>query len=535
MKRKILLPLAFFLLAGLVFNTGCQKGDLVDNPNIAGSSTLIPTSLILNHITSNLMFGDEQPWGDGYKFGQYWLSNYSYYRGGNTYNWSTTEDTYTGTFKYASALQVQAKAQNSTINNPYSALALFFEAYGGIFNAERIGDCPFSQASNASIITPKFDVQHDIYKSALAKLDSANTLMGAYIAAGGSGTIAGDVLFNGTGSGALTAAQWQKVINAYTLRVLVSLSKRAVDNADLNVISQFNKIVTNPTQYPLLGSNSDNLTYVFNTINPYPIKARGNQPYNKYANMCKPFMSVLSTTQDPRIFLFATPAPALIAGGKTLGDFTAYVGADYNLTQPVILNSSDPVTGIYSFANGARYYATTDGKTADPFIIVGFVEQQLNIAEGLNRGWAPSLTTATYYNSALAAGFSLFGLTDGKSVPVSDLAGNTLGNVTISISNFNTLNAYAGDNANGLTQILNEKYIAYFNNAGYEGFYQWRRTGVPAFSQGGAGIGTPSNNIPRRWQISSAEQTYNSANYTASVTSQFGGTDDVTKDTWLTK
>jgi hypothetical protein len=135
----------------------------------------------------------------------------------------------------------------------------------------------------------------------------------------------------------------------------------------------------------------------------------------------------------------------------------------------------------------------------------------------------------------LAAGFSLLGLKDGQSVPVSDLAGNILGNVIISIANFNTLNAYAGDNATGLAQILNEKYVALFNNSGYEGFYQWRRTGIPTFSQGGVGIGTPTSNIPRRWQISSNEQAYNSANYTASITSQFGGKDDITQDTWLTK
>jgi len=537
MKRKILLPLAFLIMVGLVFNTGCQKGNLVDNPNIAGPGTLIPVSLLFNHLTSNLMFGDEQPWGNASNFGQYWLSNYSYYRGTNFYNWSTTEDPYTGNLKYAIALKQQAKAQFPTINNPYYALGLFFQAYSGIWITQRVGDCPYSQASGTSI-TPKFDTQHDIYKLALSQLDSANTLMAAYIAAGSgnaSGTISGDVFFNGTGSGPLTCAQWQKVINAYTLRVLVSLSKRAVDNADLNVISQFNKIVTNPTQYPLMSSNNDNCIYQFNTVNPYPIKARGNQPYNKYADMNKTFMSILSSTQDPRVFLFATPAPSLVAGGKSISDFTAYVGADDNSTQASILNSSDPVTGIYSFANNSRYYATTNGSTADPFIIFGFPEQQLNIAEGLNRGWAPSLTTATYYNSGLAAGFSSLGLTDGQMVPVTDLNSNVLGMVKVNISNFNTLNAYAGDNATGLAQILNEKYVALFNNSGYEGFYQWRRTGIPAFSQGGAGIGTATGNIPRRWQISSAEQTYNNANYTASITSQFGGTDDLTKDTWLTK
>jgi len=538
MKMKIFYPLALLILfAGLVFNTSCQKGNLVDNPNIAGTSTLIPVSLIFNHITATMMLGDEQPWGTAYNNGQYWLSNYSYYRGTNFYNWSTTSDQYQ-LLKYAVALNKQAAAQFASKNNPYYALSLFFKAYSGIWTAQRVGDAPYSQAGSETVLTPVFDKQHDIYKLALAQLDSANTIMGVYnglTASNASGTIGGDVLFNGSGSGPLTSLQWQKVINAYTLRVLVSLSKRATDNADLNIPGQFNKIVTTPTQYPLMASNADNLQYLFNTaVNPYPIKARGNQPYNKYQDMNATFMNILSSTQDPRVFLFATPAPALIKAGKSIGDFTAYVGADIGVSQPTLLNNSDPGTGLYSFANGARYFNTSDGKTADPFIIFGFPEQELNIAEGINRGWAPGLSTATYYNAALAAGFSVLGLTDGQSVSVSDANANILGKVTISIANFNTVNAYLGDNAAGLAQILNQKFVAYFNNCGWEGFYQWRRTGIPAFSQGGVGIGTTNSLIPRRWQISSSEQTNNAANYTSSL-SQFGGKDDITVDTWLTK
>ncbi|WP_457832664.1 SusD/RagB family nutrient-binding outer membrane lipoprotein, partial [Staphylococcus aureus] len=79
-----------------------------------------------------------------------------------------------------------------------------------------------------------------------------------------------------------------------------------------------------------------------------------------------------------------------------------------------------------------------------------------------------------------------------------DGTNTNLGSVTLDVATFLTNVAYAGDNAAGLTQILNQKFLAFWMNSGYESFYQWRRTGVPAFGQGGVGVGTPGNTIPLR-------------------------------------
>lgn len=54
-------------------------------------------------------------------------------------------------------------------------------------------------------------------------------------------------------------------MNSYRLRVLISLSKRAADNADLQIPQQFAAIVNNPSQYPLLSSNADNWAFKFNS------------------------------------------------------------------------------------------------------------------------------------------------------------------------------------------------------------------------------------------------------------------------------
>lgn len=538
MKYIKIIPAAIMLISGVLSFGGCQKGDLIDNPNVAGGNSLIPVSLILNHLTANLVRPTEEAWGDAYKYSQYFNSNYQYYRGTNFYNWTNTADTY-DILKYATALQAQSKSQFSNPVNKYAALAKFFKAYGAIWLSNRVGDIPFSQAVNPMILKPKYDTQHDVFKQGLALLDSANTMMAAV----GNGTAVLDA--NGDIFG-LTNLQWQRVINTYRLRVLISLSKRAADNADLNIPGQFAAIVSNPTLYPIMTGNSDNMTYKYNAaFNPYPIKARGNQPYNNFANMGKTFMDILTGSQDPRTFLFATPAPVQIAAaplgnGKAVSDFTAYVGSDNNLSQTTVLfnNAADSPTkpGQYSFANYNRYYTTADGSTCEPLTVIGYAEMCFNIAEAINRGWV-SGTSATWYLNGINASLKGYSLAEGQSLTVGDVNGKALGTVQISIARFlaNPAVVYNGDNAAGLAQILTQKYVSFFINSGYEAFYNNRRTGLAAFSQGGAAIGTVSGMIPRRWEYPAGEISGNSANYQTALTAQYSGTDDISKDMWLTK
>jgi hypothetical protein len=70
-------------------------------------------------------------------------------------------------------------------------------------------------------------------------------------------------------------------------------------------------------------------------------------------------------------------------------------------------------------------------------------------------------------------------------------------------------------------------------NSGLEGYYQWRRTGVPVFSTG-PGTGN-SNVIPLRYQYPSSEIATNKDNYTAAVASQYAGKDDINAQMWIIK
>jgi hypothetical protein len=553
MKLKSFIPLTLSLAIGLVSITGCQKGDLIDNPNVAAGNATVPSTLILNHLTATLIGNTaqpfeayEQPFEISTTAGQYVLSNYQYYRGNNNYNYGTTIDSY-GILKYAIALQAQSTQQLGNQTNKYFAIGQFFKAYAGIWLAQRVGDIPFSQAGNPAILTPKYDTQESVYQQCLALLNSANTLMTPLLNSG-SKFDAGDIF-------GLTYLQWQKVINTYTLRVLISLSKRAEDTPSLNIPQTFANIVNNPGTYPVMTSISDNVIYTFSAaFNEYPIFQQGDQPYNNFANMGEAYINVTAPEQDPRLYVVATPAPALVAGGKAVSDFTAYVGSDDNSTLPTLLNNSN--NGAYSYTSYNRYYTSNAGALAEPFTFIGYSELCFNIAEGINRGWATGQSSTTWYDNGINASLAVYGITDGETVAIgypllsTNTAinpkllgqGATWGTATVNLPQFMANVAYVGDNANGLAQIFTQRYIAMFANSGWEPFYEWRRSvsttypnGLPAWDQGGAGIGTINNLLPRRWEYPTNEAVDNATNYKAALESQFGGTDDPTKDTWLTK
>ena len=339
MKNKWIYKVAVILTTGFVLSSCNRDDSLTNNPNARPEDALVPAGLILNHITANLIKSHEMPFAQAYKTGQYYVSNYSYYWGGNAYNWSNTDDEYE-TYFYSIKMEDQAKKLGDPAKvSFYLALSKFFKAYSSIWLSQRVGDIPMTDAGNISNLTPKYDSQKDVYKKSLTLLDDANTLFGNIFATYPNlkNTVAdpsGDIF-------GLTYYQWQKVINSYRLRVLISLSRRADDTPDLNIKGQFATILGNLSQYPVMESNSDNMMYRFNTsYNPYPIYTSRSYTYG--ANIGKTILDITTATQDPRTFVFATPAPAKYkVGGLAISDFSAYVGASTNTAQSVLFAGTD--------------------------------------------------------------------------------------------------------------------------------------------------------------------------------------------------
>ncbi len=356
----------------------------------------------------------------------------------------------------------------------------------------------------------------------LAWLEEANADLTALIASGA--TMNGDYFLGNN------IAAWQKVVNSFTLRVLISLSKKETD-PELNIKAKFNAIVSNPIQYPVMTSLDDNLKYVYNSAyNPYPKNPTSKGRDIHRENVGSVFLSIATALNDPRTFAVATPAPAEIALGKTFDDFSAYVGADAGLGMSDLGNNAQG--GKYSYVNPLRYYADFAGSNAEPAIIIGYPELCFNIAEGINRGWT-SGSADTWYNNGITASMNHMGITEGSSIDVADIQNTLYGTVTgISIAAYLAQPAvqYQGGAA-GLTQILEQKYLAFWQNSNWEAFFNQRRTGVPVFSAG-PGSGN-ANKIAVRWQYPVAETTANKANYDAAVQRQYAGKDDLDGTMWI--
>jgi len=520
---KIITILCFIVGIGAA---GCKKqfNDYVNNPN---QPQTVPAYLLLRQIESDM---NVEPGGDADKFCQFTLSSYTYY-GTNEY-WTGAANLNYGTLRNVVAMETEA-AKASGPNNPYSALAKFFKAYFFIGMTLKVGDLPMSEAlKQLENTTPKYDSQKDIFKQSLQLLEDANSQITTLINSANV-SLLGDFYFKENVSSPkdpiTSLRQWQKVINTFKLRVLIHLSQKETD-ADLGVKQKFADVLTNPTKYPLMTGMGDNLEFVHNsTTNLYP---NNKQNFgNDATRLCvaATWLNNLAALNDLRAMKVADPARGL---GFADTSYKSFVGASNG--EAVGTMGGKVIAGLYSTIGRKRYY---DGLTGENTFIIGYPEMCFNIAEGINRGWATG-NAKDWYERGIKSMFGFYGINDGANT-VTFLKPNALLGDYVSYNiNFNYADyfaqpavQYAGNTTAGLTQILLQKYLAFGRNSGYEAYYQWRRTGVPAFLTG-PGIGN-SNVIPLRYQYPSNEKQTNGTNYTAAVQSQYGGNDNINAKMWV--
>jgi len=525
MKTNKLIALLFAVI--VIIASSCTKTfeEYTQNPN---QPTSVPAYLLLRQIENNVMV---YPGGDEEKWSQYTLSTYTYY-GTNEY-WSGSANLDYNTLKNIAAMETEA-AKSTPGVTPYSALAKFFKAYIFVNMSLKVGDLPMSEAlKGLATPTPKYDSQKQIFIQSLQLLEDANTQLTSLIASSNT-SLLGDFYFQERISGgvdALTALKkWQKVVNSFKLRVLIELSKKTADT-DLNIKQKFADVYNNPAKYPIMTDLSDNWEYAYNPNYNYYPNNKGNYGFDAL-RLCvgSTWLNTLSSLNDLRAMKVADPARGL---GFADTSFKSFVGGGAG--EDMSLLGGNIVALKISPIGRKRYY---DGFTGENTFLVGYPEMCLNMAEAINRGWI-SGSADTWYQKGVKAMFAFYGITDGAN-NVSFLKGTAPGdyvNYSVNFSFANYFNQadvkYAGDNATGLNQILTQRYLALARNSGLEGYYQWRRTGVPVFNKG-AGTGN-SNVIPLRFQYPSSELSTNKANLTTALGSQYGGKDDINAAMWIIK
>jgi len=402
----------------------------------------------------------------------------------------------------------EAKRIGLPENNPYSAIGKFFMAYFYIDMSLRLGDLPMTEALQMlDNVTPKYDAQKMIFKQALTWLDESNSGLQLLIN-NLDKTLSGDFMLDHD------LKKWQKVVNTYKLRVLMTLSKKESD-ADLNVKAQFAAIVGNPAKYPVMMSLTDNLEFTFNSsTDKYPLNQDNYGQTATRNNMSATYLNTLVLLKDPRTFIVADPAPAKIASGLTAQDYEAYVGASSGESLDDM--STKMLNGQYSSISRSQYYSSYTG---EPCIQIGYPEFCFNMAEAITRGWVTG-NAEEFYVNGIKASWTFHGVTS-----VNDKWNDYYTQASVKLST-------TPDKA--IEQIVTQKYLAFFQNSGWEAYNNYRRTGIPVFL---TGPGTAnSGRIAKRWQYPSSERTSNSDNYNAALTSQFGGTtDDINAEMWVNK
>jgi hypothetical protein len=513
----------------ILLATGCSKKfeDYSQNKNLPQS---VPPGLVLRSTLNSLVVF---PGGFEDKADQNIASNYTYY-GDNKY-WTGSATLNYSQLANVLAMEAEARMAVGSDNNPYHALGFFLRALFFVNMSVKVGDLPMSEALlGTKNPAPKYDTQKDIFRQSLAWLDSANTMLAGFIN-NGFLEFSGDWYYQETSTyadatGRNALIEWQKVVNSFKLRVLIELSKRADDAADLNIKQQFADIVSDPVKYPIFTSNADNLQYVYNnTYNYYPDNP-GNYGNNAdRLNLGSTLETTLGQLRDIRAMIFGEPARGLGHSDTSYESFAGGpLGADLSLL--ATLNGAKQIS-VYNYNH---FYSTY---TAEPTLILSYGEVCFSIAEGINRGWVTG-DAAAWYANGIKAMFGFYGIKDGDNTVVfRNAAGTANLNYTVAFPYAGYLNQdaikYKGDNADGLQQILIQKYLGYARNSGLQAYYQWRRTGIPAFS---AGSGTGNGNrIPLRFQYPTNEVTTNGDNLQSALQSQFGGADDINAKMWLIK
>lgn len=512
---------SIILMGSVLFVASCKKdfNSLEADPN---RPTSVPANLILNGVLADIY---EDPFSSTQRWNQFYACNYAYY-GDQQYTWSGVSFGTYNTLKNVIKMEDEA-AKSIPAPNPYSAIGKYIRAYKYYNLTMQTGDIPVSEAlKSLENVSPKYDTQKDVFKQILVWLEEANTDMTTIIAKGNY-VLASDFYYNND------LNKWRKAVNSFKLRVLIQLSKQVAD-ADLNIKQKFSETVTNVTKYPVFTGMEDNMQYTYNT------------QYNKYStnpdnfgfdaaryNMASTYLDRLVSLKDPRTFYVAEPAAALVTAGNAPNSFAAFKGAGSG--EDLANMSADAGLGKYSFINRKRYYSTY---TAENTIQVGYPELCFNMAEAINRGWITG-DAEEWYKKGIQASIGFYGITNGTNTVTFQKPGGTLSDYNTYTITYDWTTYYnqpaikyvAG--ATGLEQILTQKYLAFYQNSGWEAYYNWRRTGIPTFHTG-PGTGN-SERIALRFQYPVSEKAINESNVNSAIQSQFNGTDDINAKMWIIK
>ncbi len=380
----------------------------------------------------------------------------------------------------------------------YRAIAMIMTSFVYQRIVDLYNNAPYSTAlSTNSQFSYKYDDAVSIYKSSIARLDTAVTVISSNSAIAESpGSY--DVMFKGN------MAKWVKFAKTLKLKMLMRQTQGGIGSSA--VAAQ----LASMTQADFLGTGEDgainpgysNASNVQENPFYYDIVANANGApginttyyrANSYA------VNFYYNNNDPRV----TYVYEAKSDGKAHGRVYGNAAQEPNSAISAIYGTGKDASGNYK------------GPSQDAVILPAFESLFLQ-AEAIQRGYLSGSVNDTY-KSAVSESFRILGVT------------NYAAAAAAYTSQTNALTNLIGA-PNPIQTIITQKWAASNTYDPLESYSDWRRLGIPADLPVSIYPGNTATHIPYRFPYPTSELSYNSANVPAGGS----GTDALTsKIFWM--
>lgn len=483
-KRNInLLALAVVAIMAAVGCTDLEEFN--DNPNSPTVEKANPALLLPKILYET---GDEVTeglsWGLGNQVMQLVSSNN--FTGADIYSWGTYEGTWELFYKNARDCQNLYAIGEERSNDNLKAVSLVLKSWIFSNTTEMWGDIPYTEALAGKAdgtFQPKYDNQKDIYTGILADYKTALDLFNTQ------DVLEGDIMFDGD------IDKWIKFTNSLRIRTIMRLESKWSEMG-LSA-SSLQDIVSSGN---IMQSNDDNglVEYLETAPNQWPLYTARVGSFDE-KRMSQRAERQLKAIDDPRMFV-------LYRSVDNPDSPDVYRGVPNGLSED----------NAQKFNGGAKNQSRLGTRFREEpgavdMIFMHYAELQFILAEAAEKGYI-SGDAETYYLNGINANFEYYGLTAESSY----------------------LDQEGVDyNSNGseskLELIAKQKWVSLFM-VGLEGWFDWRRTGLPAIEPGQDAL---FNQVPVRIQYPDNEKVLNKDNYDAVLSRQ--GADEIITDAWISK
>jgi hypothetical protein len=445
MKKYIILFTAF-LAAGLA---SCKKNYLDEEVNPNQPSVTTPNLTLTGALNASaaIIVNDYSQYG---VWTGYWTTSGNYVPSQTINQYQFTNSNFNGDWNdwYSNLTNYNNLYNLSTapVNANFAAIALIMKAYGFQHLVDNYNDVPYSQAFQPStILFPAYDQGINIYHDLGKQLDAAIALIQKNPTATNPGT--SDIVFGGNMTG------WIKFANSLKLRLAVRISSKyptdqlvtdLASTASLGYLDGTTQALCNPGYSDLAGKQNPFYgTFGFDANN----NPTGNNLYFR-ANAFS--VNTLESYGDPRVTYFyaltqppgsPSSAPASIVRGNTFGDPKALANSNTSAIGPGLLQSPSQSEPLFSGAESLFLQAEA---VQDGFITSSLTAQQL-------------------YQNGITASFEALGLTDAQAAAY----------YSQPIANVGWTSSVPEQ------AIITQKWISLNGLFNFEGWNEYRRTGIP--------------------------------------------------------